>query len=127
MTPITRGTLFSQVGGSGSGSGEGSSPPGSPSPRNQSNFSRPHSIMNLTSMLPNYSVTVDLIRQEHFDAARASVRDPVILQELEAEIDKDCEWLRSFLFAAQVRLRSSITIVVYVFCFVGYRRDFPPI
>lgn len=36
------------------------------------------------------------------DAANASVKNPEILQELEAEIDRDCDWLRSFLFAAQV-------------------------
>lgn len=36
------------------------------------------------------------------DAAKASVRDPEILQELEAEIEQDCEWLRGFLFAAKV-------------------------
>lgn len=36
------------------------------------------------------------------NAAKASVRDPDILQELEAEIERDCDWLRSFLFAAQV-------------------------
>jgi aspartate kinase len=35
-------------------------------------------------------------------AAKASVKNPEILQELEAEIDQDCDWLRSFLFAAQV-------------------------
>ncbi|KAJ7123052.1 Aspartate/glutamate/uridylate kinase [Mycena epipterygia] len=52
--------------------------------------------------LPPFHATVDLIRQEHFNAARASVQDPGILQELETEIEKDCEWLRSFLYASQV-------------------------
>lgn len=51
---------------------------------------------------PEFNVTVDLIRSEHLDAANASVKNPEILQELEAEIDRDCDWLRSFLFAAQV-------------------------
>jgi aspartate kinase len=45
---------------------------------------------------------VDLVREQHIEAARASVRDPDILEELEEEIEKDCDWLRSFLFAAQV-------------------------
>lgn len=51
---------------------------------------------------PEFNVTVDLIRSEHMNAAKASVRNPEILQELEDEIDRDCDWLRSFLFAAQV-------------------------
>lgn len=51
---------------------------------------------------PEFNVTVDLIRSEHLNAAKASVNNPEILQELEAEIDRDCDWLRSFLFAAQV-------------------------
>ncbi|KAJ7732203.1 Aspartate/glutamate/uridylate kinase [Mycena olivaceomarginata] len=42
--------------------------------------------------LPEFHATVDLIRQEHFNAAR----------QLEAEIERDCEWLRSFLYASQV-------------------------
>ncbi len=45
---------------------------------------------------------MDLIRQEHINAARESVRDPDIRKELEAEIESDCDWLRSFLFASQV-------------------------
>ena len=52
---------------------------------------------------PEFNVTVDLIRSEHMSAAKESVKNPEILQELEAEIDRDCDWLRSFLFAAQVR------------------------
>ncbi|KAG1815099.1 Aspartate/glutamate/uridylate kinase [Suillus subaureus] len=51
---------------------------------------------------PEFNVTVDLIRSEHMNAAKASVKNPEILQELEDEIDRDCDWLRSFLFAAQV-------------------------
>lgn len=49
-----------------------------------------------------FNRTVDVLRQEHLVAARASVRDPEILKELEDEIDRDCDSLRSFLFAAQV-------------------------
>ncbi|KAJ7669382.1 Aspartate/glutamate/uridylate kinase [Mycena polygramma] len=52
--------------------------------------------------LPEFHATVDLIRQEHFNAAKASVQDATILRELEAEIERDCEWLRSFLYASQV-------------------------
>ncbi|KAJ7098231.1 Aspartate/glutamate/uridylate kinase [Mycena epipterygia] len=61
------------------------------------------SMTPLTSdTLPEFHATVDLIREEHFNAARASVQDPDILQKLEAEIERDCEWLRSFLYASQV-------------------------
>ncbi|KAF8217697.1 Aspartate/glutamate/uridylate kinase [Mycena galopus ATCC 62051] len=52
--------------------------------------------------LPEFHATVELIRQEHFKAARAAVQDAGILQELEAEIERDCDWLRSFLYASQV-------------------------
>jgi aspartate kinase len=52
---------------------------------------------------PAFNVTVDLIRSEHINAAKACIQNPEILQDLEAEINQDCDWLRSFLFAAQVR------------------------
>lgn len=52
--------------------------------------------------LPEFNATVDLIHSEHMTAAKLSVRDPTLLAELEAEINKDCDWLRGFLFAAQV-------------------------
>ena len=51
---------------------------------------------------PEFYKTVDLLRDEHLFAARSSIRDPAILQELEDEIERDCEWLRNFLFAAKV-------------------------
>ncbi|KAI0938456.1 hypothetical protein AcV5_000133 [Taiwanofungus camphoratus] len=51
---------------------------------------------------PAFNNTVDVIRGEHLSAARSSVRDPEILRELEAEIERDCDGLRSFLFATQV-------------------------
>lgn len=57
------------------------------------------------SSLPEFNSTVDLIRSEHLAAARASVRDPEILKELEDEIERDCDWLREFLFAAKVSSR----------------------
>ena len=50
---------------------------------------------------PEYHVTADIIRREHLDAARSSIRDSKILKELEEEIERDCEWLRSFLLAAK--------------------------
>lgn len=53
---------------------------------------------------PPFSVTVDLIRSEHVDVARENIRDPLLLKELEAEIERDCDALRAFLFAAQVCL-----------------------
>ncbi|TFK22168.1 aspartate kinase [Coprinopsis marcescibilis] len=52
--------------------------------------------------MPDFHATVDLIKEEHFKAARGSVRDPEILSELEEEIDRDCEWLRSYLYAAKI-------------------------
>ncbi|KDQ60047.1 hypothetical protein JAAARDRAFT_32418 [Jaapia argillacea MUCL 33604] len=52
--------------------------------------------------LPAFSTTVDLIRADHLSAARSAVKDPVILREVEGEIERDCEALRGFLFAAQV-------------------------
>ncbi|KAG6813262.1 hypothetical protein H0H92_012676 [Tricholoma furcatifolium] len=52
--------------------------------------------------LPEFNATVDLIRDEHIKAAKSSVRDPELLNELLQEIDYDCDWLRNFLFAAQI-------------------------
>ena len=49
-----------------------------------------------------FSETVDLIRKEHMTAARSLIGNKKILAELEGEIERDCEGLRSFLFAAQV-------------------------
>jgi aspartate kinase len=51
---------------------------------------------------PSFNGTVDLIRSEHLTAAKINVRNPEILKELEAEISRDCDMLRGFLFAAQV-------------------------
>ncbi|KAL4073673.1 Aspartate/glutamate/uridylate kinase [Scleroderma citrinum] len=55
-----------------------------------------------TQVSPEFTATVQLIRSEHLSAARESVKDPDILQELEDEITSDCDWLNSYLFAAQV-------------------------
>lgn len=54
------------------------------------------------SSVPAFNATVDLIRSEHMTAAKNYVRDPSLLADLEAEIEADCDWLRGFLFAAQV-------------------------
>ncbi|KAI9062248.1 aspartate kinase [Trametes sanguinea] len=58
--------------------------------------------MSPISSMPAFSNTVDVIRSEHVNAARATLRNPEILKDLEAEIERDCESLRSFLFATQV-------------------------
>ena len=57
---------------------------------------------NCTQPSPEFATTVQLIRSEHLSAARESIKDPDILQELEDEISSDCDWLNSYLFAAQV-------------------------
>jgi aspartate kinase len=51
----------------------------------------------------SFSKTVDLIQSEHIMAARDCVKGTALLAELEAEIVRDCESLRSFLSATQVR------------------------
>lgn len=53
-----------------------------------------------------FFATVDLIRSEHVAAARSSISSLVILKELEDEIEKDCDALRSFLMAIQVCISS---------------------
>ena len=58
--------------------------------------------LTLTSQLTQFCPTVDLILSEHLTAARSLIRDQNLLKELEQEIEKDCEGLRAFLFAAQV-------------------------
>lgn len=50
-----------------------------------------------------FNLTVDQIKEDHIKAARAVLRDEDILRELEDDLDYDCERLRSFLLAAQVR------------------------
>ncbi|KAF8904601.1 Aspartate/glutamate/uridylate kinase [Mucidula mucida] len=52
--------------------------------------------------LPGFHQTVELVRQEHYNAAKENIQDPDIRKELEDEIDADCEWLASFLSASQV-------------------------
>lgn len=71
-------------------------------------LSLPQTEAGTCSYLPEPSVqkfqsTVDMLRVDHISAARAAVRDGEMLKELEGEIERDCEGLRSFLFAAHVR------------------------
>ncbi|KAI5121425.1 hypothetical protein M0805_006187 [Coniferiporia weirii] len=80
---------------------------GSPSPfssLSMTNLSQAHSQSSTPASFAAqpFHATVDLLRLDHLTAARASVRDPELLKELEAEIERDCEGLRSFLFAAQI-------------------------
>ena len=51
---------------------------------------------------PAFLATVDLIRSEHVTAARSSITSLASLEDLEEEIAKDCDALRSFLVAIQV-------------------------
>ncbi|KAF9486244.1 aspartate kinase [Pholiota conissans] len=102
-TPVTRG-LFGVYGGDQNGS-----PPTSPKTKARSSRSAsPQPVFGFTPLngaketQPDYSITVDLIRSEHVTAARASISDPDLLKELEEEIERDCEWLRSFLLAAKI-------------------------
>ncbi|KAJ3894540.1 Aspartate/glutamate/uridylate kinase [Lentinula edodes] len=85
------------------------SPPETPR-RSRSSSAEDANALSLTPLtvpqrgqiMPTFNTTVDLIRQEHFKAAADFISDPDIRQELEEEVDKDCDWLRSFLFASQV-------------------------
>jgi aspartate kinase len=67
-----------------------------------SSVTSPGEMFGLASVVPAFSATVELIRNEHVSAARANVRDKYILRELEAELERDCEALRGFLFATQI-------------------------
>jgi len=112
-TPVTR-SLFGVGGGVANGHGSdygySQSPPTSPQPRSRSSrSSSPQPLFGFTPLaetevVPEFHVTVDLVRNEHLVAARETIKDPRIIKELEEEIDRDCEWLRSFLFAAKVCL-----------------------
>ncbi|KAK4689584.1 aspartate kinase, partial [Tremellales sp. Uapishka_1] len=46
--------------------------------------------------------TVDILKKGHLEAARLSVKEGLLREELEEEIERDCEILRSFLAAAQI-------------------------
>ena len=94
MTPLSQG-LF------------GTRPPTPGSPRNRSD-SEPQpltafQVPQAGDTSPEFNPTIDLIRREHIQAATDSISDPDILQAFVDEMDRDCDWLRSFLFASQVR------------------------
>ncbi|KAF8970456.1 Aspartate/glutamate/uridylate kinase [Flammula alnicola] len=109
-TPLTR-SLFGAGRNGNNGRDHSQSPPTSPKSRSRSSRpSSPQPLFGFTPLneqnsaetQPEFYVTVDLIRREHITAARESIRDPELLTELEEEIERDCEWLRSFLFAAKI-------------------------
>lgn len=54
------------------------------------------------SDLPAFHQTVDQLKRDHLEAARNAVKDPSLLQELNEEIERDLDRLRSFLSAAQI-------------------------
>ncbi|KAF7971348.1 hypothetical protein HWV62_21366 [Athelia sp. TMB] len=91
--------------------GRGSSSPRSSPPASYT----PLTVPQPGQSVPAFNATVDLIRSEHMTAAKSHVRDPVLLAELEDEIEADCDWLRGFLFAAQfideISPRSKDTII----------------
>ncbi|KAF4616568.1 hypothetical protein D9613_008733 [Agrocybe pediades] len=98
----------------GNGSDHSQSPPTSPSQPNRSRSSSGAASKSLFALTPlnndsdaedtrpEFAITIDLIREEHVEAARSSIRDPDILKELEEEIEHDCEWLYNFLLAAKI-------------------------
>jgi len=61
---------------------------------------------------------VDLILSEHIKAAKDLIKNSALLLELVAEINRDCEELRSYLFAAQV-----VLLVKEIFVFVTNSPD----
>lgn len=82
----------------------------------------PDTVDLLADQRPNcvssFNKTVDLIHSEHIAAARDCVKGKDIFSELEAEIDRDCENLRAFLYAAQVRV-SRVTLSYGVLSLFG--------
>lgn len=60
------------------------------------------SATTTTFPFPAFYKTIDLIRADHLQAARQSVRDPELLAELEGEIEQDCYRLQQFLSATRV-------------------------
>lgn len=55
-----------------------------------------------SSSSSGFHSTVDILKRDHLEAARNAVTDQVLLEELEDEIVRDVEGLRSFLSAAQI-------------------------
>ena len=81
-----------------SGSRTGASTPS----RGMSGLSLSGSLPSQPPQQQRFNETVDQIKDDHLKAARASVKSHEIREELEDEIDYDCERLRSFLLAAQI-------------------------
>ncbi|WVR07616.1 hypothetical protein IAU60_004658 [Kwoniella sp. DSM 27419] len=76
-----------------SSSGRSRSPPKSPVTPGPSSGSEQES---------GFHKTVDTIKQGHLQAARDTLRAGPLRDELEEEIERDCEALRGFLYAAQI-------------------------
>ncbi|KAF5351159.1 hypothetical protein D9756_008284 [Leucocoprinus leucothites] len=119
ITPVSRGlfgvygmNLTNGTNGNSNGTSQPSesgsqSPPQSPrsrSPGSGSTFGfTPIAGKGGQVQVPDFVHTVDLLRQEHLSAARECVtRHEEILRELEEEIERDCDWLTSFLYALKV-------------------------
>lgn len=99
--------------------------PGKSSPKSES-IAFALGMTSVTDTPPTFNTTVDVIRSEHVNAARSAIRNPEILKELEAEFERDCESLRSFLFATQVCAMAYQACVAYSFMgpLIDYRRNF---
>lgn len=108
------------------------SPPGTPisgsrtrscsSPRSTSPslYNYPNGI-SAVCQPPSFNSTVDLLKSEHVTAAKQSVNDPTLLKELIGEVEQDCESLRGFLFATQVRFFFKFASAFVVDCYSGHR------
>ncbi|KAK2465570.1 hypothetical protein APHAL10511_002462 [Amanita phalloides] len=91
------------------------SSPRCPSPQPFTSYAELNGHADSKERVPDFVKTIYLLRDEHIAAARAAVQNPDILRELEAEIERDCDWLRHFLFAAklidEISPRSRDTII----------------
>lgn len=86
-----------------SAAGSGSSSP-SPFQSTGRRSGSPTSPMLEKTGSEGFHETVDTIKKGHLEAARKTIREGPIRDELEDEIERDCETLRGFLHAAQVGL-----------------------
>lgn len=78
----------------------------SPSPFTpQRSYSPPASTTVSVETHDGFDQTVDVLKRDHLEAARAAVKGEELREELVAEIEADCEGLRAFLAAAQVSQR----------------------
>jgi len=113
VTPVTR-SLFGVYGMTPNYRSVSQSPPSSPISRSSSDFRGNLTFTPITvkgekgekvHQVPDFVNTVELLRQEHLNAARECVtKHEEILRELEEEIERDCDWLTSFLYALKARL-----------------------